>query len=420
MADLFDATEFEPKVLPGRVGTGASTQPTPYAPTEEQKSEPLNRLEKKRTFRGSLYFVFLFGLAPLAYDTIQGKGESTITRLEKAIDDLAPEPRSRARRVLEDAKEGRASVSDVLEFLPRKKLKDAWLPRDSDLHYYLGGVVAIGYMFLLGLCMPRGFTRLPLMLIVAAFTGTFGMTILMVVQLLALSGAGWLLAGPFGIIIWLVGISYRMALNPDSPFLPCLLGHTFGVGLCEEIVKALPVFIIFMGRKRLRWHECCALGMASGVGFGIAEGIHFAGEIYNGLCPMDIYFVRFLSCVTLHAVLCGSAALLLHRFQKLTQVRLTLWDGFCRMFILVSIPMVLHGLYDTLLEKEINGLALTVALFCFGWLTLMIETARDKEGDILVEVKNDLATETPLHQQSPEPPSPPPYQPPALMPAGLE
>ena len=58
MADHFDPAEFEPKQLPGRI-TAGSHQPTPYAPTEDRKSEPLNRLVKKRVFRGSLYFVFV-------------------------------------------------------------------------------------------------------------------------------------------------------------------------------------------------------------------------------------------------------------------------------------------------------------------------------------------------------------------------
>jgi hypothetical protein len=46
----------------------------------------------------------------------------------------------------------------------------------------------------------------------------------------------------------------------------------------------------------------------------------------------------------------------------------------------------MHGLYDTLLKKDIDGIALTVGLFSFGLMALMIESAREREGDILVEV----------------------------------
>jgi hypothetical protein len=136
---------------------------------------------------------------------------------------------------------------------------------------------------------------------------------------------------------------------------------------------------------------------------------------------VDTYFIRFISCVALHAVWSGASALFLHRFQRLTHGRLSFADAFFRMFILISIPMVLHGLYDTLLKQGIDGLALTVALFSFGWFVLMIETARDREGDILVEVPNATQQATPLHaghDHDIKPPSE--FQPPAMMPAGLE
>jgi RsiW-degrading membrane proteinase PrsW (M82 family) len=421
MADHFDAKDFEEPHIPGRIKTGEMGQVggmIPLPPTRDEVSAPLNRLEKKKTLRGSLYFVFLLAFVPLAYDVAKGNEDSPIARLEKAIDELHGDQRARARAILEAAKEGTASLDDIFDFLPNKMVKGAWLPRDSDLHYTLGGVVAVLFMFLFGICIPKGFHRFILMMIIAAFTGTFGITILLITQFLAMFGVGLLMAGPFGIIIWMIGLAYRLILNPDMPFLPTFLGYTFGVGLCEEIIKALPIFFIFMGRKRLRWHECLSLGMASGAGFGIAEGIHYSGMMYNGLFGMDTYFVRFFSCVMLHAVWCGAAALFLHRFQRITHGRLSFWDAFCRMVLLVAIPMVLHGLYNTLLTKNIDGLALTVALFSFGWLVLMIETARDKEGDILVEVRNDIEQGTPLHQPAPVPVAEQ-YQP-VMMPAGLE
>jgi hypothetical protein len=45
-------------------------------------------------------------------------------------------------------------------------------------------------------------------------------------------------------------------------------------------------------------------GMASGIGFGIAEGIMYSGRYYNGVAGADIHYVRFLSCVALHAIHC--------------------------------------------------------------------------------------------------------------------
>jgi RsiW-degrading membrane proteinase PrsW (M82 family) len=287
----------------------------------------------------------------------------------------------------------------------------AWVPRDTELHIALSIVSFVGFIFLLAVCFPKGYSRLILMLLIALFTGTFGIMLLLLLQLASTSGLAVIAAGPFGIVIALIGISYRVALDPSMPFFSSFLGFTFGVGLCEEIIKALPIFLIFLGRRRLRWHQCCALGMASGVGFGVAEGLHYASAFYNGLFPAEAYYVRFISCVMLHAVWAGAAALFLHRFQKLTHGNLSFFDGFLRLLILISIPMVLHGLYDTLLKKDIDGIALAVALVSFGWLAIMIETAREKEGDAFVEVTKEsdpvefaaLATNHPLSPPTPLP-----------------
>ncbi len=50
-----------------------------------------------------------------------------------------------------------------------------------------------------------------------------------------------------------------------------------------------------------------------------------------------------------------------------------------RVIVLVSIPMLLHGLYDVLLKKEMNGLALVAALVSFAWFAWLVETSRSEE-----------------------------------------
>jgi len=368
------------------------------SPLADDHSEPLNQVKKKRLLRGSFYFCFVLAFIPLFLNMIEPPQVSILKKLEAGIEDeLHGEARKKAKKVLEEARKGHASLDDVLNLFPNKKLKTAWLPRNSDLHIYLALVCSVGFAFTVCVCLPKGFSRIPLMLLTGGFTGVFGIGLLLIIQRIAMTGWGLILGGPFGIIIFMIGIAYRSLLNPDLPFINCLLSFTFGVGLLEEIIKAFPVFLMFMGRKRIRWHECCAMGMASGIGFGIAEGIFYSGHMYNGLCEPLIYYVRFISCVMLHAIWCAAAALFLHRYQNLTHGGMTMLTGFYRLFILISIPMVLHGLYDTLLAKNMDGLALTVALVSFGWLVLMIESAREKEGDMLVQVSNVSLEGTPLH-----------------------
>ena len=55
------------------------------------------------------------------------------------------------------------------------------------------------------------------------------------------------------------------------------------------------------------------VGLASGVGFGVSEGITYCGDHYNGIHGIGIYVIRFLSCVSLHALWAGSVAILIYR-----------------------------------------------------------------------------------------------------------
>ena len=52
------------------------------------------------------------------------------------------------------------------------------------------------------------------------------------------------------------------------------------------------------------------------------------------------------------------------------------YDWIVRSIAVVAVPMVLHGLYDTFLKKEMNALALTVAVCSFLWLAFQISAWR--------------------------------------------
>jgi hypothetical protein len=46
---------------------------------------------------------------------------------------------------------------------------------------------------------------------------------------------------------------------------------------------------------------------------------------------------------------------------------------------IIAIPAVLHGLYDTLLKRDMGGYALLTAAASFAWLVFVIE--RTRSGD---------------------------------------
>ena len=46
---------------------------------------------------------------------------------------------------------------------------------------------------------------------------------------------------------------------------------------------------------------------------------------------------------------------------------------------IISLPMLLHGLFDTLAKKELNIGAFVVALLTFGWLQYLIRQSCARE-----------------------------------------
>ncbi|MGE3805237.1 MAG: PrsW family glutamic-type intramembrane protease [Gemmataceae bacterium] len=356
-----------------------------------------------------LYWGLLFFLIPLALSLVIWDEEATLERFYRTIENAPEEVQERIfairarieeRREAERQKNLRGLDSDddeeagltdsewdeIVSALPGGRIEGAHLPRKTIVHwFYAAG--AIGMFLGVALFLfPQGGQPLHLFLI-GLFTGTIGIVLLLGVQLIAGSLQG--LGPPRGHfvyiaiywVIFMIGFSYRAALDPERGFVTSLLGYTFGVGLCEEVCKALPLLWYYRRRGLIGWREACTWGFASGAGFGVAEGIIYAADFYNGHAGVGIYLVRFVSCVALHAIWTASVALFIYRFQYFLQEEMEWHDWPVRVLFMVSVPMILHGLYDTFLKKEMNGWALVTALVSFGWLAWRVEVARHLEAD---------------------------------------
>lgn len=222
------------------------------------------------------------------------------------------------------------------------------------------------------------------------FGATYGLGFLFLVQ--AVAALGWRLPGPLGLPFRFIAFSYQAALDPNSNLLRSLFGFTFGVGLLEELSKAVPLVLLCRWRGKVGWREACLWGLASGAGFGVAEGIAYSHDYYNGVMAGDVYLVRFVSCVALHAMWTAGVGLTLCRYQSLIR-RAKVWYAWVVPLLrIVAVAMVLHGLYDTLLKKkDLEPMALAVAVVSFGWFALLIEQARERESAYAGGVSSDLA-----------------------------
>ena len=253
----------------------------------------------------------------------------------------------------------------------------AFLPHGTLLHWGFAAGSAVLFMtFFLLLSAHK--TAEPLQLLtIGLFTATVGLVLLLLLQVLAhLSQGVWLRGGNIVVLIFyivkLIGYSYAAVLDPENGFFLSFIGFTVGVGFCEEACKAIPLLWAYRRPTDQGWRKAFLWGLASGAGFGIAEGIMYSGDYYNGVSGPGIYLVRFLSCVALHAVWTGSVGIMLDQHQGLIQAAETWYDYLFRLVLIVGVQMTLHGLYDTLLKKEMNGYALAVAAASFLYLAYQI------------------------------------------------
>jgi hypothetical protein len=355
-------------------------------PTPRPPAAPDLRRAKSRGPR-LLYISFAVTLLPLAVLIAKSKPESEYEDRLKSTVAAHPEIAQRMKDAFEHAAKSGSDqeLADFLEngifdALPDGKFDDAFLPRHSWAHWVLAIAAAAAFLAAVRLLFEPGESTVVQVLLVGLTTATVGIVMLLSFQWLAeLSQHFWMHGGGIITLIFyiikFIGWSYHAALDPENGFVLSLVGFTFGVGLCEEIVKAAPILAATSTDRKFDWRGACAWGLASGIGFGIAEGIMYSASQYNGIEGADTYLVRFISCVALHATWTASAAIMIWKNQANLQTD-TWYEWLMHLVLLVSVPMTLHGLYDTLLKRDLTPWALVVALASFGWLIFMIERAR--------------------------------------------
>jgi LSD1 subclass zinc finger protein len=322
-----------------------------------------------------LYLLFAGTLIPLGFSVLHPR-DDVVERLRRSV---------QSQPDLAQKVESDAGLDGLLGQLPGGKIEGAHLPRQTWVHWGYAAVATALFLALALLLFDRGNARLPRMLLIGLFTGTAGIMLLLGFQWVAEYTQGFNLRGR-GVVVLLfyvvkfIGFSYRAALDPENGFLLSFTGFTFGVGLCEELCKALPLLIHFAGRASLNWRGALICGLASGAGFGISEAVHYAGEYYNGLSGLEIYVVRFVSCVALHAIWTGTVGLLVFAGQAMLQGADEWYEYPLVAVLFVSGPMILHGLYDTLLKRDMDVAALVVAAVSFVAMGVAIERNHQAEA----------------------------------------
>jgi hypothetical protein len=328
--------------------------PAPPEPPPEVVDSP-----GRRWIRAALLLV----LAPLLASL--RPRETVMGRLERYVEDHP--------RIAHEVRRG-ATLDEVFSMIPEGRLEGAFHRRDSRMHWAYAAVAAVIFWMLIHVAFPPGTSSPAQLWSVGLFTGTVGILLLLGLQLIAARGGPG--GGIFFFLVQMIAYSYAAALNPDNGFVLSFLGFTLGVGLCEELCKAAPLVWAYRRGASLDLHGAVVWGLASGVGFGVSEGIVYASEYYHGLHGGGIYVVRFVSCVALHAAWSGTTAVLLWKRREEIEAPEFVWDWFFPVLLTIGGSVVLHGLYDTVLKKDLDWIALLVAVFSLVWFVRTYEGAR--------------------------------------------
>jgi len=273
-------------------------------------------------------------------------------------------------------------IQEVFEQIPSHRIVGAALSRHTSAHWILALLSALLFWEFILIVQPMGNSTSKQLWAVGIFTGTIGILMLLLVQVAAvvasaLEGGGALLL----IIIPLkfIGWSYEAATEEGNSFLASMLGFTFGVGLMEEFFKALPLYWHFRRSAMLDVRGAVVWGLATGIGFGVSEGVSYCSSFYNGVSGGGTYVVRFSSCVALHAVWSATAAILTWRRRESLQGLERWYHWVLPVFATLWISMILHGFYDTCLKKDYGIAALAGAVLSFALFFWMYDRACREE-----------------------------------------
>jgi RsiW-degrading membrane proteinase PrsW (M82 family) len=222
------------------------------------------------------------------------------------------------------------------------------------------------------------------------FTMIIGMSLLLAFQKLTIAMSDHKFQGPpkirlFMGVFQLIGEAYK-SIHSES-IIGQFFGFIFGVGLCEEFTKLLPLFIISFwtcSDVKLGYRKFLMVGFFSGLGFGISEALFFYAP-WGGNFSTNSNIIRWFACVPFHAIYTViDAACLWYLVPKLRKTKgdsIFYTLGFCASATFAV--AVIHGVYDVLFHIPHIGLVLDGAsMALMFWLVNKVARKR-RQGNMV-------------------------------------
>ncbi len=237
--------------------------------------------------------------------------------------------------------------------------------------------------------------------------------------------------------VWLIVPPDLTGWLTTRAFLPVrLVGYVFGVGVREEMTKAIPLLALALFTTRMRKPlNGLLLGMMSGIGFAGAENVYYVFHTLGlaleamkqtgnrGYLIMPVYnnVVRMAMTPFLHA--CFSAVFGYFIALAASERRHRL------VFFLLGLGLssVMHGLYDTFVgESPLLGVVLQLGAFFLVMTYILkargLRSARELGGGVfsrtvMMKAPGAVAAVAPAPEPAPAPPEPAPVVPTPAAPA---
>ncbi|MBQ3635450.1 MAG: PrsW family intramembrane metalloprotease [Bacteroidales bacterium] len=155
-----------------------------------------------------------------------------------------------------------------------------------------------------------------------------------------------------------------------------LVYFVLGVGLTEELAKALPLILILRRTKEpLIPQTMVFYGLVSGIAFGVFEGVQYQLQVNRELDYAASFMwniARLTSLPFIHALWAATAGYFLSFAYLYPLYRRSLY------ILAILVPAVLHGVYDTACSYPVLGFFVRVPVMVFSVILLVTYLRRGR------------------------------------------
>lgn len=175
-----------------------------------------------------------------------------------------------------------------------------------------------------------------------------------------------------------IGTHYAHALRvTDAPFSVVLFSCIVVVGICEEVIKAIP--LLFSSWKWGLQFDSRAgmfLGAMSGFGFAFGESVFYTVVVYAPTIStyedaIAVQLTRFISCTLLHGAYSAVTGFFIATGTTNPAAK---WPA---IFVGIGLTAVLHGLYDAFVDSLVGVIVGFISVTIFFSYVLF---ARGRSG----------------------------------------